>query len=386
MTAATSTITPTVSRINERIINTLLDRVPIEAIENIIQGKLPKPKRARTAVYPPPVINHALREAVMYLNLIDEPNIEQRIHLFIGYCKFRNYSYNTTRRYFKILRLNGIFGPPDTTIAKKLVPDKYAFAENGKHHTRVVSMSDFAKLTTYLHENTSKYTAPLLIAVYTGLRTFEILQFSTSILMQLKSMASEINIKRKQTVVNVARLKSNAKNNTTEADDDGGGGGGGTNVAPHIYWQPVYNAHLIALIESLMQMYKTEYDAFMEMGINVPLFPIKPKTLGNRIRHAFFLSTGNLAPYGFGVHSCRNMVATIMSQTTENITAIQMQLQHKNSSTTRRYIQANFNYVKNEFNRLTDQLFANERLNLENPEGKTSNVNSKELKIEKPQQ
>jgi len=288
---------------------------------------------------------------------MDEKSMSQRIKIFIGYCLYKNFSYNTTKRYFSILKNNNFFNESPNENENKndisnndsndsddnttqlepidhLRPNKLSFVNCGHQHIRIVSMSNFKTFIEYLHNNFSIYTAPILVAAYTGLRTFEILQFSTYTIYQLLNQQQPIAIKRKHTVI-----KS-------------------YDIDP-ILWQPIYNSHLNAFVEQLRDLYLDDYKIFLEMQINTKLFPVTPKTLGNRIKSLYFNAVNSIAPNGFGIHSCRNMIAMLMAENTENIFAIQQFLQHKNVKTTRQYIKADFSKTTQEFNRLTKYEFSN---------------------------
>lgn len=327
-------------RLDESTLNSLFSDIPDEQLSNLIRKKLPDPEKRRPRISRPantslPAINSKLKDAITSLRLLDEPAVERRAQLFIGYCRFKNYTYNTTVQYFKILKLNGVFGDADVNTR----PDRCAFVDSGRPHTRIVSIDDFKVYAKYLGDHFSEYTAPLLVSVYTGLRTHEILQMTVYTLYQLKNHHPIIAIKRKHTVV------------TSLADEP-------------THWKPVYNTHLNAFVEQLLGLYSADYKEFMENQINRKLFYLTPKTLGNRLRSLFYAALGRLPPMGFGVHSSRNMIAMIMARTSENMPAIQQFLQHKNLNQTRRYVKADFTHTTKEFNRLTDYEFKDVRSSL----------------------
>lgn len=322
-------------RLNEKKLNDVLGNISREELENIIRKPLPTPSKVRTSfdkkLNPIP---KTLSNIVTSIKLLDEPVITNRINIFIGYCKYQNYSYNTTIQYFNILKQHGIFSDDDGSVPL-LKPNKISFIDNGKIHTRIVSMNDFKMFAIYLNKNLTQYTAPISIAMYTGLRTSEILQFSTYTLYQLYEKHQPTSIKRKQTVI--------------------------TTLNPEpIFWEPIYNTHLNAFIRTLIEdTFSDEYDSFLKNDINIKLFQVTPKTLGNRIKSLYFNAVGKKAPHGFGIHSCRNMIAMLMAEKSENILAIQSFLQHKNVKTTRQYIKADYTYTTKEFNRLTQYEFQN---------------------------
>lgn len=319
-----------IRRINEQKLNGILGTLSSEELSDIIRKPLPKPSKTRVLVNRPKKIPKVLENAIVSLKLLDEPIMENRINIFIGYCKYKNYSYNTTMKYFSILKNNNIFiSIDDDSEQSHLKPNKIAFIDNGQLHVRIVSMADFKTFALYLNQNLSQYCAPIAIAMYTGLRSSEILQFTTYTLYQLSEKQQSISVKRKQTVV--------------------------TTLNPEpIYWEPIYNTHLNMFIEKLTtEIFSDDYDSFLKNKINIKLFQLTPKTLGNRIRSLYFNATGKQAPHGFGIHSCRNMIAMLMAENSENIFAIQAFLQHKHAKTTRQYIKADYTYTTKEFNRLT---------------------------------
>lgn len=327
------TLSSQLRRIDENKINQVLDDVPDVVISEVIRRKLPTPStRKRRMVYP---LAGQLATAVRELGLLDEPNYEKRARMFVAYCRYRGYAYNTATRYHRILDSNGLFGPANTVM-----PSKFAFADSGRRHRRVVSIDSFVRMARYLHDNFSRYTAPLLVALYTGLRTFEILQWSTLTLEQLNTRQVYVSISRKQTV------------RTTQSDE------------PE-FWRPIYTTRFVQFVSQMLELYRPEYEKYVNTGIMVRLFYVTNATLVNRIRQIYYECNDHYPPHGFGVHSCRNMIAMLMAQNTENITAIQAFLQHRRADTTRTYVGADFTHVTAEFNRITDNTFALVRANLE---------------------
>lgn len=297
-----------------------------------------------------------LKRIVISLGLLDEPSLVARRHIFIGYCKYHNYSYGTTMKYFNLLVRTNVLakrqnvGALDSEIEQTIgegddagenpadiYPKKLSFIDNGALHTRIVAQNDFKRFVRYLHDNLSVYSAPLLLAAYTGLRSTEILQMTTYNLYQLSKQQPQISIKRKQTAL------INYRDNQV--------------VAPN-YWEPVYNTYLISFILQLKKLFADEYEAFMTHQTNINLFVVTPKTLANRMRLSFYKALGFRPPHGFGIHSCRNMIAMIMAEETHNVVSIQQFLQHKNLKTTRRYIKADIAYTAREFDRLTKYEFS----------------------------
>lgn len=319
----TSTLTTTLRRMDEKQLNRVLEVIPTESLRKIVRRPLPEPVRVRETIDrpTPPKLRALIRDAA----LLDEPDPAKRMQLFIGFCRYRQYSYNTTLRYIHTLKARGVFGdnPNDITVR----PSKLAFADSGKRHERMISIADFVKMFKHLRDNFTKYYAPLLIAMYTGLRTFEILQFSTQTLHQLMSRQEYVSVLRKQTVITVNSEST--------------------------YWRPVYTTRFTQFVDQLVELYRDEYRLYERHGINVPLFVLTPKTLVNRLRLLYFEITGHAPPHGFGIHSCRNVIATIMANETDNIASIQAFLQHRDIRTTQTYINTDLRFVRREYDRLT---------------------------------
>lgn len=317
----TSELTTTLRRLDEKKLNAILDVIPRDRLRKIVRRPLVEPSKERVKVTR--ATPRALKALIGGSGILDEPDHDNRLRLFIGLCRFRRYSYNTTMRYIGILRSRGLFGDRPITIK----PSKLAFANVGRIHERAITVESFARLCKYLHSNFTTYNAPLLVAVYTGLRTFEILQWSTQTLHQLLTRQEYVSVMRKQTVIVVS--------------------------SDPTYWRPIYTTRLTRFVDQLKDLYTDEYRMYSQSGLNGKLFHVTPKSLVNRLKLAYFKANGYVAPNGFGIHSCRNMIATMMSHETDNIMSIQAFLQHKDMSTTKRYIKVDLAFMRKEFNRLT---------------------------------
>lgn len=339
-------------RLDERRLNEALETASSEALRNAVRRRLPPTSRRREVFSRPENVPESLRRAMRDIGLLDETDPERRVRLFTGYCRYRNYTYNTVLRYFKILRTNGAFDGCGT-----LRPDRLAFVDSGRAHERAIDMASFARLVAHLNENFSRYTAPLLVAVHTGLRVFEILQWSAMTILQLRRRELVVSIARKRTFLSV------------DADPD----------TDKEYWRPVYTTHLQHFVDQMERLYAEELRALREHGADVKLFPVTHRTLVNRIRQAFLESNGFAAPRGFGVHSCRNMIATLMARNTDNIVAIRSFLQHRNVSTTRRYVNADFRHMRAEFDRLTRNELATVRRDLRPRDADDANANDDDV-------
>lgn len=336
--------------VDEIELNDFLNQADLRAAElkDLIRKKLPPLSKKKISIRAKNAglrkIPRSLQSIVNNLKLLDESDYDARAKLFFGYCKYRNYSYNTVKTYFAILTNHRFFG--DSTLR----PNKLNFSDDGKIHTRIVSKNDFLRLMEYARNNCSRYTAPILIAIYSGLRTSEILQFTNYTLYQLKQRQATVTIKRK-TILSDEKSESQAAE--IKSNDN--------------FWRPIYNTHLNNLTDNLIELFSDEYEALKNHDITVRLFHITPKTVANRIRHLFYLANNHLAPLGFGVHSCRNMLAMFLAETSMNLITIRNFLQHKKLSTTRKYIKADFSHTIKEFNRITNYDLSDVKGNLKPP-------------------
>jgi integrase len=271
----------------------------------------------------------AIEELLVDIDSYTDKDYDEKAKIFIGYCKIRNLSHPTTLRYFRLARMRGIFG--DTC---SIVPSRKEFGGSGRSQIRVVTRKLFIRLIAYLTERWSRFTAPILLSLFTGLRNMEVLQFSTVTLEELSENRSE-------TISSIRR-----KCAATIFDDESDVGHCGDRA---IFWRPIYHARFDRFIVKLRDLYTEEYALYKRFGLSIRLFPFSMSTLSNRMRVCFFRATGRAPPLGLGLHSMRTMVSTFLAQDTKNIRLIQRFLQHKN-------IRSTFRYVKMDLDTLRVQL------------------------------
>jgi len=228
-------------------------------------------------------------------------------------------------RYLKLLRKHGLFG--NREMLKYQKPDPAVF--NTYKHTRIVDKDTYISFINHMNSNLSKFNAPILLAFYTGLRTTEILQITTYNLHQLTVRSTVVDVKRKNT-----SLKKKS-----------------------ILWTPIYTSHLLKFIDALAGLFKIELSSFLVSNIDIRLFNLSPSTLVNRMSALFTMSTGNVLPYGFGIHGNRTTVSSIMYDSAPNFIAVQQYLQHSNLSSTHRYVRADVRSLAKQFNRITEEHF-----------------------------
>lgn len=324
---SSSSFKPGLRAINEETLNNLLDSIPKDIAHDFIRKKLPTPSNKRVAVRLNDFVSlpRFVKTLVVELALLDEPDIVRRFDICVGYMRVRDYSINTINRYLKLLRKHGIFG--DGTAIQHLKCDSTLF--KNQKHTRIVDKFVFIKFINYLSNNFTKFSAPLLMSIYTGLRTTEILQFNTIHLKQLINKTTIVDIKRKNTSLS----------------------------KKIVFWQPNYIKQFNDFIKQLHLLYKIEYDTFENTNIDVRLFNVSPRTLVNREQTLFFRATGQKMPFGYGIHGNRTTMASIMYDTTPNLVAVKAFLQHKNLSSTRKYVRADICSLERQFDRITSEHF-----------------------------
>lgn len=313
--------------IDEYVINNVIDNMDNDLLNKLIFEKLPKPNTKKRKVKvankkntPPKSVLNIIKE----YNITSELDLEKRVTLFIGVCKKRNYSYNTTLKYFNSLNGINYFGENCT-----IRPDPKQFI--GKTHTRVIDLNLYKKFCVHLFSNFSRKTAPMILAVLTGLRTMEILQFTTYTIHQLLQQRIDISIKRKTTNYNVLI----------------------TNSEDHVnYWRPVYNTHLLTFVNKLKEFFLDEYLLFKNKRINVKLFTCAPNTLNNTFKLEFFRSTNIVPPLGFGIHVCRYMTASLLREHKASLPALQQFMQHSSKKTTLRYMKIDMTNTTAELNKI----------------------------------
>lgn len=313
---------PSLRRLNEVKVNKFIDQLDNVDIKSLLEKPLKRPSFKRPLKKRS--INNTVKMIIQTLHLLDEPDYEKRLEAFVGYCRILNFNYNTVQSYITQAKSNGLFGKEQINL--RIDPTLFV----GKPHVRIVSVEKFLNMFNYIMNNFSKYNSPLAIACFTGLRTNEILQFTSATLFQLKEHYINVNIKRKKVIID--------------------------NDIP-IFWKPIYHKRFDDFINLLINLYNDEYSNYLKHKISINLFNVTPTTLRNRTINAYLKANNELPPRGFGIHSCRYMIATIMSNESDNLPNIQQFLQHKSFKTTQRYINLDTAFVKEQFDKITNKEF-----------------------------
>lgn len=302
--------------INEKRLNKVLNFTDEQVLSKLLTKRI-KPSTTRHIITNNKKPHNV--KLIKALGLLDEPNYDKRVQLFLGYSKLKNWSFNTVKKYFNDLR--ECFGD------SKLLPDRTAFI-NVKY-VKLITRDTLQNILNYLQSNFNEFTAPVLVGFYTCLRTREILQWSTYTLFQLNNRHQYVDITLKQTI------KDQIPEN----------------------WRPIYTQQLIDFVSNLTLLYETPYKLFMENQINVKLFNISSSQLVNRAKTIYIRANNSLSPKGFGTHTFRYSLPTLLLEQGKDMKSAQMLLQHKHIKTTNNYVKSHADFIKNEFNRLTKDKF-----------------------------
>lgn len=334
---------PGLRTIDENNLNELLNLLPKDAVRTYFRKRLPKPNTERYAIryYEDKPLPQFLQNMIVTLRLDDEPDPQIRYNVCLAYCRMHKYSYNTVIRYMNLMLKHKIFSTNNDVNQelRKLSPDPLAFKHN--IHNRMVDRNLYQKFINYMKNNFNKFTAPLLFAVLTGLRTTEILQLTTHHLKQLHDKRQVIDLKRKNTT-NGFHKKRNGNFEKDDDDDD--------EEESLILWKPIYSDTFVQFIENIIQLYKDEYSVYEKDGISIQLFLLTPSGLVYRMQSIYFKATNHRLPFGFGIHGNRTVLASLMYSNSNNLVSTSNFLQHKSLETTKKYIRADVINLRKCFN------------------------------------
>lgn len=168
---------PGLRTLDENNLNELITILPKDVVRPFFRKKLPTPNDKRYSIkyFEDKPLPQFLQKMITLLRIDDKSDPQIRYNLCLAYCRMQKYSYNTVIRYMNLLLKHKIFSTNDDENQKlrKLTPDPLVFKHNV--HNRMVDRDLYTKFINYLKLNFNKFTAPLLFAVLTGLRTTEIL-------------------------------------------------------------------------------------------------------------------------------------------------------------------------------------------------------------------
>lgn len=312
--------------LDENLVNSLIEIMPKNVLRTVFHKHLPKTSKDRQPIV---YLTHKemptyLKRIISKMRLDEELDPKNRFYLCMAHCRDAKLSYNTTKRYMQLLLRYKVFSEDDSINRQlqRLMPDPLVFRHDV--HTRMVDRETYEKFVKYLDANFNRFTAPLLCAVLTGLRTTEILQMTTLHLQQLKNQEYVVEINRKNTIKSDREKQPN-------------------------HWKPIYTKALNTFIDNLIRLYEPEYSTFQKHNISVLLFLLTPSGLVQRMRAVYYQATKQRLPFGFGIHGNRTTMASLMFNSTNNLISTSKFLQHRHIKSTRVYVRADVINLKKKF-------------------------------------
>lgn len=257
-----------------------------------------------------PYINKLMKQvAMMHLEQYD--NDDDRALAFVRQMYLRKVKWSTFKLYFR--KLKPLFWPETKVFVSPMV-----FDLNNPPQNRDPDTENIQVLVKALKElvSTDRYTHPILLAYYTGLRSVEVNRIKVSHLWQLLRKDRTIPLKRK---------------NGTE-------------------WRVYYFNQFEEFLGKLSEFYSRELEAFERYGIDDVLFNQSTSTVSYHLKR-YYMTVCKCRPYpGFGLHVFRYNLATVV----ENREVARMILDHKDPQTTDRYyIKVNHPKTQQRINTLT---------------------------------
>lgn len=215
-------------------------------------------------------------------------------------CKLRG---TTVVRHFKHLKPN-LF--PTTSI----LPNSMAFdqANDRPPQLRGANFKQIEKLIEYVKALDSGivYKWCILMALYTGLRSSEVVQLKTSHLIGLLNKKETIPIIRKN----------------------------------NVSWQVIYYGEFNEFLAEVAAQYKESLEFFSQHQVDILLFNFTTQALHYKLKEYCRLANRGQPPScGFGLHVFRYYVASKLA--TQKLDVAQIFLAHKNQRTTEKYIRYN---------------------------------------------
>lgn len=253
-------------------------------------------------------------------DLMNIENVNTRAKVFLRALYLRKLKSSTVQKYFNKLKPH-LF--PNTTI----VPNSLVFDDN-YNKTLQFRCNDINKIKHFINyvkyeiDNNCIYKWPILLSSYSGLRLNEVCNISMSHLYMLKKHKVVIPLKRKN----------------------------------NVDWEVIYYNEFNKVIKETIKYNNKKYKLFVEHSIDSKLFPYTSQALHEKIKHYYLLAIHEIAPIGFGLHSVRYYLATLIYNETSKIEIAQVLLGHKNQKTTERYIKQDDAKRRKELEQLSENV------------------------------
>ncbi|UVX94907.1 hypothetical protein CsNV_047 [Callinectes sapidus nudivirus] len=259
-------------------------------------------------------------------NLNEIPDVDERSKVFIKALYKRKLKSSSVLKYFNALKPS-LF--PNTNI----LPNPLVFDENYPKRMQnrggnLNNIKNFINYAKFVLPNNSLYKWPILISSYSGLRLSEVCNIKFSHLQMILDEKPIIPLKR--------------KNNKD--------------------WEVIYYEEFTDVIKDVVKNNIERYNLFITKQIDQKLFPYTTQALHSMVRHYYTLANkGASAPPGFGLHSIRYYLATLIMDNTNKIEIAQSILGHVKQKTTELYIKPNYNKREKELEELCEHadLFSN---------------------------
>ncbi len=270
-----------------------------------------------------------ITEIIHENDIIDIEDHDERAKIFIKTLYLRNLKAVTISLYFKKLKPH-LF--PNTVI----IPNSLVFDNHYPKTCQVRggNLENIQNLINYVKNeipDTCVYKWPIIISSYSGLRLREVCSITMEHIRDLHEKKPIIKIKR--------------KNNKD--------------------WRVIYYPQFEKLVEYIITVAcKDNYNLYINSFINQKLFPYTPQALHYKLKYYYQLANdGKKPPIGFGLHSIRYFLATVLYETTGKIEIPQALLGHTSQKTTEIYIKNNNLKLKKELEKLytNNDLYSNIR-------------------------
>ncbi|UVT30843.1 integrase [Penaeus vannamei nudivirus] len=251
-------------------------------------------------------------------NLLDIEDEDERAKIFIQALYFRKLKSSTVSKYFKRLK-------PYLFKTTKIKPNALVFDNNYPKRLQVrgYNLESIKRLIKYVKDEVDDndvYKWPILLSAYSGLRLNEVCNVTMANLKDLVDKKPVVGVKR--------------KNNKD--------------------WIVVYYNQFDNLVKYITEdACKEKYKLYVDKFIDQKLFPFTNQALHYKLKYFYqHANDGNKPPTGFGLHTLRYYLASMLYENTKKIEIPQTLLGHKSFKTTYRYIRDNTNKRSEELNKL----------------------------------
>jgi len=254
---------------------------------------------------------------------------DRAIEVIKRFAQCKRYTTKTAKKYFYAMRSAGLFGDSNILI------DETKYDSLNYNQTRVPNTKEFdaflMSLEQYFHLYINKYTyrshlklsnnflskeqrndvvimdklnvfCLIKFAYFTGLRLFEVCSLTNRHLVMLLNREKSLDIVRK----------------------------GG------VEWNVVYYKYFNELLDAMKNFYSKSIKSYMDYGVIVNLFDLKKRSVQLAIRQFYLDVNKKHAPFGFGIHTLRYMLATKIIMRGDIETA-RIMLGHTSTKTTKIY-------------------------------------------------